>query len=797
MAKSKKKSGKAKKNGGKGEYNNVEEDEKNTEQIPIHAGTEEKLNEAPKPSRKALEALFIASLLEQPGALCITALANCCDRLFIPRHAPRSPPILRAALHFLARERTMDEHSAMGRSSRAKGDRTCECDVEGERLLHDSGRRASSGIDPLNFTILELTFALMDALNPRPPPPRQQPNADAPLPQDSPSSPKKKQKKKKKSKKKGKAGDNDIDQVTRVLRMEDWEVLMDAEDQLGPLPDDWVLPEELKPRAPSPPPPPPSPPPPEPEENTTQLEPEEDDVEEEYEPWPTSPADIFPASPSAPSSSVEQVLQNLLLWTAHPLGGSGIFLLLSRLADWHAPFAVALNASPMAVPCALVHLEQACDLAEGRADDEDSHKHAHTHAHADPHNSGKTTQKAPPETYRLALAAVTHFLHHMPLQRLVRVLFDFSDLLEALAKRVPPIFDAMIKDSASTSTSNVNTKTGGQEAIAAQRWWALLAFGIHAGPMFPWASFPGPAAVAWVEKRAGKRVEVDGRTLAEQMRAHRARKVCQRVGCPRRAPATPAVPAPAEAPPTPPVAPAPPSVSDPNVQDPPTYPPGLGFGPAPATPAPSATTPQAEPLPPPQIPPHTQPQVQTPPSPPKSPAQSPLPTLTPPLTLSTCRRCALSSYCSESCQRAAWKAAAGVTGSIKGVAPHKPICDGVNALREALGMGKDDAGWKGLLDAYLVSASQTQECTTGEKGKGKEAKAKGVDKLGALLDEAGVRVGESSAPGKSSGVSVEQEQEEDPLVKACEADSVPGAMRRVIADTLAKHETAMWAFEGL
>ncbi|KAJ6585524.1 hypothetical protein B0H19DRAFT_422891 [Mycena capillaripes] len=447
---------------------------------------------ASKNARRDLEDRFVSSLQLEPGALCIVGLANCCDRIFHPRTAPRSNKVIRAAIQFLADDRTLEEHLVLTKSMAQ-----CRCDLKDPfiKSLHGS----VSNIDPFNFTILELAFAIMDALSPRP--------KDEPRPDES-----------------GK----DLDQV--VLGMTDWIDLMDDEDQLGPLPADWDLPEELKAKVPEPEP-----------------EPEPEPAED---PWPSGPEEVFPST-----KGLGQTLQNLLLWTGEPCGGSGVFLLISRLSDYSPAFAEQIPRSQIAMPCALVHLEQALDRFEAKA----------------PHN-----------TFRLAIAAVTHFLHQMPKSRFVLLLTDFRDLLLDLAVRIQPALAEM----------------PGAESAFAKTWWKSVRVGLDAGPAFPWDKFgrpepPAPEPISGVE-------------LCRIMRAYRAHNRCTKPDCLNRT--------------------------------------------------------------------------------------------KPPKIMMFCRRCALACYCDGTCQKQAWS---------KGLAPHKPLCNDVHALRNAMGL--DDSEWKEVLTQSTKGTKQPED----------------------------------------------------------------------------------------
>ncbi|KAJ7738394.1 hypothetical protein B0H16DRAFT_1891405 [Mycena metata] len=368
-----------------------------------------------------LEDLLVSGLRLEPGALCITGLANCCDKIFHPRTAPRSNNVLRAAMQFLARDRTVEEQTAM-RGSRLF---QCRCDLKDSFIasLHEP----VSNVDALNFTILELAFAIMDALSPRP--------KDAPIPDES-----------------GK----DLDQI--VLGMTDWNELLEVEDQLGPLPSDWVLPEELQAKV-------------------AASEPQKRGPKEA--PWPSDSEDVLPST-----RPMAQTLHNLLLWTGEPCGGSGIFLLVSCLSDYSPSFAAEIPASHMALPCALLHLEQALDRFEA---------------------------KAPPNTFRLAIAAVTHFLHKMPKERFVLLLTTFRDLLVDSAARIQPAL----------------AEIPGAEAVFAKAWWASVQQSIDAGPEFPWEKYdrPKPPRPGPVD---------DPAQIFHSIHAHRARSRCNKPDCPNR-----------------------------------------------------------------------------------------------------------------------------------------------------------------------------------------------------------------------------------------------------------------------
>ncbi|KAJ7429081.1 hypothetical protein B0H11DRAFT_1946032 [Mycena galericulata] len=386
-----------------------------------------------KKEKYRVEDLFVSSLRQEQGGLCITGLAGCCEKLFKPRTAAaaRSSRIIRAGMRFLGGDRTLEEHHAMTASLAL-----CRCDIKEDPLIRDLHKSASGiGTDPLNFVILELAFAIMEALSPRP-------EGAPPL-----------------------ADETGKDLAQVVLGMEDWNDLIEAEDQLGPLPADWVLPEELQHK---------------------EAEEEEEEPREEEPPWPSEPDDVFP-SVQGPA----QTLQNLLLWTAEPSGGSGIFLLLARLTDHAPPFFAALAASPLAIPCALVHLEQALD---------------------------RFASHAPPASFRLALAAVTHFLHHLSPRRLVRlVLFPFSDVVQGLTARIDPALAEM----------------PGPEAAFARTWWAALRRGVEAGPTYPWHTF-GLRTELEFDDGDSHRVVVNSAALYRLMRAHRERLVCKNPDCAHR-----------------------------------------------------------------------------------------------------------------------------------------------------------------------------------------------------------------------------------------------------------------------
>ncbi|KAF8215134.1 hypothetical protein K438DRAFT_1926725 [Mycena galopus ATCC 62051] len=373
-----------------------------------------------KKERRDMEARFVSSLRQEPGALCIVGLANCCEKTFHQSPDPRSSNVIRAAIQFLACDRTLEEHIAMTKSLAQ-----CRCDLKDPSIksLHES----VSLMDPLNFAIIELCFAIMDTLD-------RKPNAP-PIPDDS-------------------GIRKDLDRV--VLGMTNWIDLMDDEDQLGPLPADWDLPEELRPKV-----------------NEPGPEPEVDPDEEQ---WPSGPEEVFPSP-----LGLAKTLQNLLYWTGER-SGSGIFLLVSRLSDYAPSFAEEMYRSQIAIPCGLVHLQQALDRFE---------------------------QKEPPSTFRLAIASVTHFLHQMPKPHFLPLLLDFRDILLDLSIRVQPALARM----------------PGPEAASAKAWWASIRLGLDAGPAFPWDKFA---------HREPASQFVRSRQLYRMMRIHRARKCCMKPDCPNR-----------------------------------------------------------------------------------------------------------------------------------------------------------------------------------------------------------------------------------------------------------------------
>ncbi|KAJ7878814.1 hypothetical protein B0H14DRAFT_2567105 [Mycena olivaceomarginata] len=134
----------------------------------------------------------------------------------------------RAAIQFLASGRTLQEHHPI-----TKATAQCQCDLKDQftALLHPS----VSDIDPLNFTILELCFAIMDTLDPKP--------KDAP--------------------------------ISDCSWKGYWLNLMEDGDKLGPFSTDWDVPEELKPISKA--------------ESEPESEPDE-------EPWPSCPEDVYPST---------------------------------------------------------------------------------------------------------------------------------------------------------------------------------------------------------------------------------------------------------------------------------------------------------------------------------------------------------------------------------------------------------------------------------------------------------------------------------------------------------------------
>ncbi|KAJ6453057.1 hypothetical protein C8R45DRAFT_1039361 [Mycena sanguinolenta] len=79
-------------------------------------------------------------------------------------------------------------------------------------------------------------------------------------------------------------------------------------------------------------------------------------------------------------------------------------------------------------------------------------------------------------------------------------------------------------------------------------------------------------------------------------------------------------------------------------------------------------------------------------------------------TMMFCRRCALACYCDATCQKQAWS---------KGVVPHKRLCNEVDALRQALGLGKDSE-WKEVLTRRAEDITTQPEKLFAELFKAKE-----------------------------------------------------------------------------
>ncbi|KAJ7364838.1 hypothetical protein DFH08DRAFT_1017509 [Mycena albidolilacea] len=197
-----------------------------------------------------------------------------------------------------------------------------------------------------------------------------------------------------------------------LLGMTDWLDLIEDEDELGPLPADCDVPEELRPIS----------------EAGSKPESEPDE-----EPWLSCREDVFPST-----RGLAKTLQNLALWTGEPCGGSGVFLLISRLSEYMPSFAEEILRSPIVL--------------------------------------NRFEAKAPPNTFRLAIAAVTHFLHQRPKTHFLHLLTYFQDLLLDIAICVQPALAEM----------------PGLEAASAKTWWALARIGLDAGPAFPWEKFGRP-----------------------------------------------------------------------------------------------------------------------------------------------------------------------------------------------------------------------------------------------------------------------------------------------------------------
>ncbi|KAJ7278794.1 hypothetical protein C8J57DRAFT_1712776 [Mycena rebaudengoi] len=335
--------------------------------------------EAPNPPSEDAPAavdpqdIFTSSLLNpnDDASLCILGFANCCEKILKPRPLERPHKVLRAGMRFLGSDRSFEEHGKLTASVE-----TCDCNMANPVIakMHEK----VSTMDPLNFTILELCFLIMDAISEEP------------------------------------------------------GYLLEAGEG----------------------------------------------VASSEQPWPSALSDIFPSAKGCAGT-----LQNLLLWTAEPCGGSGVFLLISRLSEYSPEFSMAVFKAPMAMPCALVHLEQALDRYKA---------------------------KEPPETYRLAIASCTHFLHHMDPKHFVRLLHDFKDLLLGIATRIQPALKEM----------------PGPEAEFGKQWWSSLLIGLQAGEKFRWDKFGLPDDPV---------VEVDNAGLYTQMRALRGQKLCMNPKCPDRA----------------------------------------------------------------------------------------------------------------------------------------------------------------------------------------------------------------------------------------------------------------------
>ncbi|KAJ7696706.1 hypothetical protein B0H17DRAFT_1197813 [Mycena rosella] len=176
-------------------------------------------------------------------------------------------------------------------------------------------------------------------------------------------------------------------------------------------------------------------------------------------------------------------------WTAQPCGGSGVFLLISRLSGYSPSFTTEVLSAEMMMPCALVHLEQALDRFEA---------------------------KNPTETFRLVIASVTLFLHGIPTRCLVRLIYDFNDILLDLAGRIQPALEEM----------------PGPEAVFAKQWWTSLHIGIQLGPTYQWVKF---GSAKFDPVAAMHRPPADSTEVYRLMRAHRTRIICKKPNCAHRA----------------------------------------------------------------------------------------------------------------------------------------------------------------------------------------------------------------------------------------------------------------------
>lgn len=243
-----------------------------------------------------LENLFISGLRQEPGALCATGLAGCVEKLFKDsRRTGRADNALRAGMQFLGGDRSAEELRTLNATITQ-----CHCDLEDPLVasLHETALP-----DPLEFVVTELCTALGAAI---------------------PSSSDERDKLDESVKELDRHVDSNEE---RPAVTEDWEALMEAEDQLGPLPADWLTP-EAKPEAPPAP---------------------------ATGPWPSTPADI---SPSAGGPA--QTIANLLAWPAtHTL-----FRLLALLGKHSPAFEAALSSTPRTSAAALACLEHALTLFE-------------------------------------------------------------------------------------------------------------------------------------------------------------------------------------------------------------------------------------------------------------------------------------------------------------------------------------------------------------------------------------------------------------------------------------------------
>ncbi|KAJ7143619.1 hypothetical protein C8R43DRAFT_1109010 [Mycena crocata] len=385
-----------------------------------------------------LEDLFIAGLRQEPGGLCAIGLAHIGEK--VPRL--QSNKFLRAAMRFLAGDRTVEEHEA-----RVASMSQCRCDLQHPLVASLHENISFRFIEPLTFVLVNLIGQLTEALK-GVPPVEDDPNKDS-----------------------GK----DSNHV--VSLMEDWSVLMEDEDQLGPLPADWILPEGLSvPQAPVPKP------------KKKELGPDDS--------WPSGHADVFPSA-----QGVGKTLKNLLQWARQPCGSS-IFLLIVHLGKYSPSFEEECRLLYV-TSAALSHLKQALERFEAR----ESPVIYPSLLAGDPVILAG-------DPFFLAITSVTQFLLSDAMsprgRGFEKTLFLFSDLLLELSTRILPVL----------------ADVPGPEAGFCKQWWKHVYHATQCDRLRLAAGLPP------LEPDAPELdLRIDVLEFFRMMQAYRTQNGCKRLGC--------------------------------------------------------------------------------------------------------------------------------------------------------------------------------------------------------------------------------------------------------------------------